>query len=588
MKQFLKYTFASLVALVLFSIVMGSLLFVAAAGIMMSGSSAQSVPQKAVLSISLSGNMQERDDESTPSIPGVSQSSVLSFTELSSAIKAATTDARIKGIYLEAGLMTADVSQLQELRQLLQKFRDNGKWIVAYADDYTQGAYYLCSVANKVYLNPMGGINWHGLASQPMYVKHLLQKFGVNMQVVKVGKYKSATEMFTEDRMTDANRQQTQRYINVLWQNICSEVGKSRRLTVKQLNTYADSTMQFASAQDIMHKGMVDSLLYHDEIKARIQQMLGIDADEDIPQVTPGDLLADTKEPSGNKIAVYYMWGDIVDAPVEGSFSSSHNIVGSDVAADMQELADDDDIKAVVIRINSGGGSAYASEQMWHAIEMLKKKKPVVVSMSGMAASGGYYTSCGANYIFAEPTTLTGSIGIFGVLPDASGLITQKLGVKFDEVKTNRNSLMGTVARPMNAEETEIIRRYIARGYTTFLSRVAQGRHMTVSHVNDLAQGHVYAGADALKLHLVDALGGLDAAVAKAAQLAKVKQYATTNLPEPAPWYMQLLNEGSTGNYLDAQMRKTMGELYEPLKLLNTLNQQNAVQARAWIPAIQM
>ena len=284
---------------------------------------------------------------------------------------------------------------------------------------------------------------------------------------------------------------------------------------------------------------------------------------------------------NGEKIAVYYAYGDIVDAPAEGMLmGGGHQIVGNEVNKDLQQLADDDDVKAVVLRVNSPGGSAYASEQIWHQIELLKAKKPVVVSMGGYAASGGYYISSGSNYIFAEPTTLTGSIGIFGVFPDRSQLMTQKLGLKFDEVKTNRNAAFGSGARPFNSEELGYLQNYINQGYELFRKRVADGRKMSVEEVEANAQGHVFTGEDALKLKLVDELGGLDKAIAKAAQLAKLDEYYTAAYPAQPSLLDQLLSTAKGGNYLDDQMRLTLGSYYEPFMLLRETNQMSPVQAR--------
>lgn len=326
---------------------------------------------------------------------------------------------------------------------------------------------------------------------------------------------------------------------------------------------------------------MVDKLIYTDGIKAEINKLMKKDADDNINTAGLAEMKLLTDNSSkGDEIAVYYAYGNIVDSEETGMMSQGHNIVGKKVCEDLQALADDDNVKAVVLRINSGGGSAYASEQIWHYVEMLKKKKPVVVSMGGMAASGGYYISSGANWIVAEPTTLTGSIGIFGMFPDFSGLLTQKLGVKFDEVKTNKNSGLGTPARPFNEEEMAYIENYIDRGYKLFRSRVAEGRKLSIAQVEKVAQGHVWLGQDAYKHKLVDQLGGLNEAVAKAASLANLKEYHTTPYPGKSDWMEQLLNKASQGSYIDNQLRLTLGEYYEPFMLIRSMNRQNAVQAR--------
>jgi protease-4 len=326
---------------------------------------------------------------------------------------------------------------------------------------------------------------------------------------------------------------------------------------------------------------LIDGLLYTDQVKAEIKKLLKIDKDETINQLSVDDMINVKEDDNGDQIAVYYAYGDIVDNPVTGTLlGGGHQIVAKDVCKDLEELMNDDDVKAVVVRVNSGGGSAYASEQIWHQITELKAKKPVVISMGGKAASGGYYMSCNANWIVAEPTTLTGSIGIFGMIPDRSQLLTQKLGIKFDEVKTNKNSTMGSSARPMNEEEIGYLQNYIIRGYSLFRQRVADGRKLQVNDVEKIAQGHVFLGQDAMKIKLVDQLGGLDVAVAKAAKLAKMKEYYTCSYPEQADWLSQLMSASSNSNYLDEQMRAAMGEYYEPFMLLKQMNQLDAIQAR--------
>ena len=471
-------------------------------------------------------------------------------------------------------------ASLQAVRRKLLEFKKSGKWIVAYGDIYTQSTYYLSSVANKVLLNPSGQIDWRGMAAQPMFFKDVMEKFGVKMQLSKVGTYKSAPEMFTADKMSEPNREQITVYINGLWQNICQGVSESRGISIDKLNAYADGLFTFSDPKDYVSAKFVDKLTYTDGIKKEINALLKNEADEDINTITLADM-ATVKAPKkkGEEIAVYYAYGDIVDE-AGSAISQGHNIVGKDVCKDLQDLMNDDDVKAVVLRVNSGGGSAYASEQIWHYVEMLKQKKPVVVSMGGMAASGGYYISSGANWIVAEPTTLTGSIGIFGMFPDFSGLLTQKLGVKFDEVKTNKFSAFGTMARPFNEEEMSYLNKYIERGYALFRSRVAQGRKMKVEEVETIAQGRVWLGQDAFKNKLVDELGGLDKAVAKAAQLAKLKEYHTAAYPSKSSLFEQFANKLNGDSYIDNHMRMTLGEYYEPFMMIKTINKQNAIQAK--------
>lgn len=582
MKDFFKYMSATVVGLIVFTLITGIIGAMCIVGMIASGSSAKDVSDNSVMVINLSGVLNERSESTFMDEIGGNTVGTIGLDDVLAAIDKAEDNNKIKGIYIEAGMLSADsYASLTAMRNALLDFKKSGKWIVAYGDVYTQGVYYVASVADKVFLNPSGQVDWHGIASQPIFLKDLMAKFGVKMQLAKVGAYKSAPEMFTADKMSDANREQVTAYINGLWQNVCKGVSESRKISVAQLNAYADSFVTLSDAKDFVKYKFVDKLIYTDGIKAEINKLLKNEADDDINTVSLADMkVVKGKEDKGEEIAVYYAYGDIVDSETGGMMSSGHSIVGKTVCQDLEELMEDDDVKAVVLRINSGGGSAYASEQIWHYVEMLKKKKPVVVSMGGMAASGGYYISSGANWIVAEPTTLTGSIGIFGMFPDMSELLTQKLGVKFDEVKTNRHSAFGTPARPFNEEEMRYLNKYIDRGYNLFRQRVAQGRKMKVENVEKIAQGRVWLGQDALKIKLVDELGGLDKAIAKAAQLAKLKEYHTSAYPGKVDWLDQLLNKTSGGSYIKAQMRQSLGEYYEPFMLLKDMNNQSAIQAR--------
>ena len=384
--------------------------------------------------------------------------------------------------------------------------------------------------------------------------------------------------------MSDANREQVSRYINGLWQQMLSDVSKSRGINKDSLNHYADGFVAFEDSKLLKTHKMVDGFCYYDEIKNIVKKQLGIKDTKRIRQASMSEVNAAVEDKyDGSTIAVYYCQGGITSQATTSLWGGEQQIVSSNVISDLNDLAKDEDVKAVVIRINSGGGDAYASEQIWRAVSQLNKKKPVVVSMGGMAASGAYYMSMGARYIMAQPTTLTGSIGIFGAFPDMSGLITQKLGVKFDEVKTNRNSgYQGALmARPFTPEEMSYLQAYVNRGYTLFRKRVADGRKMTVDEVEKIAQGRVWLGSDAKNIKLVDGLGGLDDAVAKAAQLAKVKDYHTDEYPLPASWMDQLLNnvETGSGNYLDEQLRLTLGDMYTPFMWLRHINEHEPVQA---------
>lgn len=581
MKDFFKNVFATFVGLFLFVLVTFFLGFVCIFGMVLSSESTTEIKNNSVLVINLSGPLNERTEENVITKFVGKTANETSLEDVLSGIEKAKADKNIKGIYLEAGVFIPNsYAALQEIRDALIDFKKSNKWIVAYGDSYTQGTYYLASVANDVYLNPQGMLDWHGLSTQRIYLKDMLAKFGVKVQVSKVGTYKSATEMFTGDKMSDADRQQTSAYLNGIWKYLLKGVGESRNIPIAKLNEYADSVITFANPADYLKMKLIDKLLYTDQVRNEIKKRLGIASGDDINQVSLADLKTVKADKNGNEIAVYYAYGDIVDAPVSGTSLSQHNIVGKDVCKDLKELMDDDDVKAVVIRVNSGGGSAFASEQMWHQIMELKKVKPVVVSMGGYAASGGYYMSVPANWIVAEPTTITGSIGIFGMFPDFSGLASEKLGIKFDEVKTNKNGTFLSPMRPLTPDEMRMLQVYIDRGYNTFKDRVAQGRKLTMQQVETIAQGHVYTGEDALKIKLVDELGGLDKAVQKAVQLAKIKDYYTKNYPAPVNWLDQIFGDYVQDNYLSEQLHSSLGMLYQPFSILRTLNQQSAIQAR--------
>lgn len=583
MKDFFKNVLATAVGVLLVGFITGFFMVVSLVGMALSQSETAPVADNSVLVLRLTGSLSERaNDDMLASLFG-DRIPKLGLATMTEAIRQAKESDKVKGIYIEAGAFAPDsYASLAAIRRELEEFRKAGKWIIAYGDSYTQGAYYLASVADKVYLNPQGQVDWHGLGSEPVFVKDLLAKLNVRMQVAKVGTYKSATEMFTGEKMSDADRQQTTAYLTGIWQNVVSAVGKSRSLTAQQLNAYADSLVSLAAPQDYVRMRMVDGLLYTDQVRQAVKKKMGLSPDDEIPQVSMSDLLAaGPEDKKGDEIAVYYAVGDIVDGVV--AMPSRESVIDAQkVCADLQDLAKDKDVKAVVLRVNSPGGSAYASEQIWHQVMELKKVKPVVVSMGSYAASGGYYISCPANWIVAEPNTLTGSIGIFGMFPDVSGLLREKLGLKFDEVKTNKYALFGTRSRPFTADELSHLESYIDRGYKLFRQRVADGRRLKVDQVEQVAQGHVWLGQDALRIGLVDQLGGVEVALRKAAQLAKLTQWHSSAYPVLPDYLSQLLDlpGAARGNYLDEQMRQSLGAYYEPFALIRDLQAQNPLQAR--------
>lgn len=585
MEQFFKSVAATIVGIFAFGVIMIIFGFICLFGMVASSSGTPSLLDNSVMVLKLQGEISDKAEEDWLGEITGNQFNQLGMNKILSAIHKAKKEDKVKGIYLETGILQTDYATLQEIRGALADFKKSGKWIIAYGDNFSQGGYYLSSVANKVYVNPEGNIDWHGIASQTQYIKDVAAKFGVHFTVVKVGKYKSFTEMYTEDKMSDANREQVSRYINGLWQQILTEVSASRNINKDSLNHYADGIMAFEDSQQLKSRKLVDGFCYYDEIRDVVKKQLGLKSDEKIHQASMDDVNAAVEDSNalGDQIAIYYCQGNIVSAASSSLYGSGQEIVSKQVIKDLQELGDDDNIKAVVLRINSGGGEAYASEQLWRAVSMLNKKKPVVVSMGGMTASGAYYMSMGARYVMAQPTTLTGSIGIFGALPDWSDLMTQKLGFKYDEVKTNRHSSYGTAGstRHWTPEEIGILQANVNRGYALFRKRVADGRKLPVEQVEQIAQGRVWLGTDAKSIKLVDGLGNLNDAIAKAAQLAKISDYGTQEYPASADWMDQLLDRvsGTSGSYLDEQLRLTLGDLYKPFMTIRNMKEKEPVQA---------
>lgn len=585
MKDFFKNVAATIVGLFAFGLIMTILGFICIIGMVASSNSKPSLKDNAVMVMKLQGQIEDRTEDNWLGELTGEQFNNIGMNRILSSIRKAKNEDKVKGIYLETGILETDYATLQEIRNALADFKKSGKWIIAYGDALSQGGYYLASVANKVYVNPEGNVDWHGIASQPQYIKDVAAKFGVHFTVVKVGKYKSYTETYTEDKMSDANREQVSRYIGGLWQQMLGDVSKSRNISKDSLNRYADGLMVFDDTKLLKSRKMVDGFCYYDEIRDVVKKQLGLKADEAINQVDYNDvdMAIDDSNLMGEEIAVYYCQGSIVRMETPSIYGSEQQIVSTKVIKDLQELADNSQVKAVVLRINSGGGDAYASEQIWRAVKELNKKKPVVVSMGGMAASGAYYMSMGAQYIMAQPTTLTGSIGIFGALPDFSDLMTKKLGFKYDEVKTNRNSAYASagMSRPWSAEEIATMQNYVNRGYSLFRKRVAEGRKMSTEQVEKIAQGRVWLGTDAKDIKLIDGFGGLSDAIDKAAELAHLSSYQAVEYPALAGWMEQLLDMagGNKGTYLDEQLRLALGDLYQPFIMIRNMKEKEPIQA---------
>ena len=589
MKEFLKYVFATVVGIGLFLFLAFIIGLVSIVGMGASESSTTSVKKGSVLRINLSGEINERAGQPDPmSMVMGNFDAPLGLDQLKAAIAEAATNKKVEGIYLEVSTAFggATPAMLQELRRALAEYKESGKWLIAYGDVYSQSAYYLASVADQVVVNPQGIIDWHGMASVPMFFADALQKLGIKMQVFKVGTFKSAVEPYILNEMSEPNREQVTSFLNSIWGQMLTEVGESRGLSVEQLNALADTLTAMRPTEILVESCLADTLLYIDGFKDLLRAKLDLKEDKDIPFVTPADLVAAAdKDDEDDRVAVYYAYGEIVDDATSSLIPSTETqIVTMPTLRELQKLRKDEDVKAVVIRVNSPGGSAFASEQIWHEIQLLKAEKPVVISMGGYAASGGYYISCGASKIIAEPTTLTGSIGIFGMVPEAEELLTNRAGLHFDVVKTNKFSdfatgnVMGFLARPFTAEEGALMQAMIERGYDIFTGRVAEGRGLTKDSVDAIGQGRVWTGEQAIKLGLVDQLGDLNDAIAEAAKLAELEKYSVDEYPAEKQWFEQLMDKGGD-SYFDARLHKSLGEAYPMAMMLQQmLNKQRIEQ----------
>ena len=583
MKDFLKFTLATVVGIVLSSVVLFFISMLVVFSMLYTSESEVQVKENTVLKMDLRGTLSERSQEDPFSLLAGDDNHAYGLDDMLASIRKAKENENIKGIYIEASSLASDgYASLKELRDALADFKESGKFIVAYADAYTQGLYYVSSVADKVLLNPQGMLDWSGLASSPVFLKGLLDKVGIEMQVFKVGTYKSAVEPYINTQMSEANREQMTDYLTSLWGTLTEEVSASRQVSVEDLNLAADRLMALQTAKDCVECGLVDTLMYKNDVRDYLKQMAGVDEDDDLPTLSLDDMRNVKKnvpkDKSGNIVAVYYAYGQIGSGLMSWG---SENIDAEEVIRDLRELKEDEDVKAVVLRVNSPGGSAYDSEQIWHAVSELKAEKPVIVSMGDYAASGGYYISCNADTIVAEPTTLTGSIGIYGIVPSREELY-RKIGLNFDVVKTNAHGDFGMVSRKMNEGEEGLMQAYINRGYDLFLTRCAEGRGMTKEEIDRIGQGRVWTGARAKELGLVDELGGLDRAIEIAVEKAGVEAYTLMNYPAKKSAWEQL-KDFNTGNYVRTHLLKgEAGKAYRQIEAIDQLEAVDALQAQMY------
>ena len=579
MKQFLKFTLATIVGVIITTLLGILILFGVIGAIAGSKESVTALKPNSVYEIKLEGNLIDRSEDDPFSAAfaqamGKTAEKSMGLDDLLANIEKAKNDANIVGIYLNGGSLSGGFASLKEIRNALIDFKKSGKFIVAYADNYSQKDYYLVSVANKILINPQGMLELKGLSAQTMFFKNTLDKLGIEMQIVKVGTYKSAVEPLITTKMSDANREQVTVYMGSIWKTFLTEVSAARKISVEKLNAYADEMLMFQPTEKAKQYGLVDGLVYADEADSILKTFVkGLEKDKEVTLVKHSAMtkLPDTSKYDKNKVAVIYAVGEITDAAGEG-------IVAKDLVKTINDVAKDSAVKAVVLRVSSPGGSAYASEQIWHALNKLKAKKTLIVSMGDYAASGGYYISCMADKIVAQPNTITGSIGIFGVIPNISGL-NEKLGLTYDGVKTNKMSDAITVNRKFTPEERDLMQNYVNRGYELFVKRCADGRKMKTEQIKAIAEGRVWTGEDAIKNGLVDKIGGLNDAIALAVTKAKLNTYNVSEYPEKETFeskFMKSFSDDVETRFLKAQL----GEQYKLFKQVRNLDKINGIQAR--------
>ncbi len=575
MKQFLKYTLATIVGVIIVTILSVFLMVGIIGAISLSDSKPTKLKANSIYQLDLSGQLVDRssDDPFSAAFAGMmGQVDVTSIglDDVLSNIEKAKNDSNIVGIYLKGGTLSGGFASMKEIRDALLDFKSEGKFILAYADTYAQSNYYLVSVADKILLNPSGMLDWKGLAAEIMFFKNTLEKLGVEMQVVKVGTFKSAVEPYIETKMSEANRLQVNTYISSIWKTLVEEVAESRNLSTEQLNVYADEMMLFQEAQKYISYNLVDSLVYVDEVDSILK---GMSAEKyELVQHKTLVKLPSNKKYQKEKIAVIYAVGGI-----DGN-SSSDGINSTKLVETIDKVAKDEKVKAVVLRVSSPGGSAYGSEQIWRALTNLKAKKPLVVSMGDYAASGGYYIACMADTIVAQPNTITGSIGIFALMPNIANL-NKKIGLNYDGVKTNKMSDAISLNRSFTSEERVLMQKYVNDGYELFVKRCADGRSMTTDEIKAIAEGRVWTGKDALKIGLVDVLGSLDDAVVLAAERAELEQYQVRTYPEKEDFtskFMKSLMDDAEARFI----KSYFGDYNKAFQHLRDIESMQGVQAR--------
>ena len=581
MKQFFKTVFASLLGTLLASVIFVFLIIGLIGAIAaISGSEKEvEVKENSILVVKFEGPITDRSSKNPFQNLGAmfSKEEAIGLDDILNNIEKAKDDENIKGIYMEITSVPAGIAMVEEIRTKLLEFKNNGKFILAYSEYYTQGAYYLASVADKIYLNPQGAIDFKGLSAELMFFKNALAKLEVEPQIIRHGKFKSAIEPFILEKMSDENREQTMTYIGSIWNHMVEGISKSRNISAEELNKIADE-MLLQKAEDAVKYKFADQLAYKDEILEILKEKTEAKAVDKINSVSIADYTnakeKKKKDFTKDKIAVIYAVGEI-----DGGEGDDEKIGSERISKAIREARLDEKVKAIVLRVNSPGGSALASEVMWREVVLAKQAKPVIVSMGNVAASGGYYISCAADTIVAEPNTITGSIGVFGVLFNAQGFMNNKIGITFDTVKTNMHADIGSINRPLMASERDIIQKSVEHVYDVFITRVAEGRNLTKEQVDEIGQGRVWSGVDAKRIGLVDVLGGLETAIEIAAQKAGLENYKLLSLPKQKDPLEELFSKGASG-VEEAMVKHFLGENAKYYMTLDRLKRYSGIQAR--------
>jgi protease-4 len=533
-----------------------------------------------VLRLELNGEIQDRVEEMPFDLSEITGQDVniLGLNDILANIKKAKTDENIKGIYIEIGMISAGFATREEIRNALLDFKESGKFITTYSEIYTQGSYYLASVADYICMYPEGGMELRGLNSTIPFFTNALKKMGIEPQVIRHGKFKSAVEPFMLTEMSDENREQIETYMGSIWEHFLKNVASDRELTKDRLNEITEN-LEIQTSEDAVRLGLVDSLFYRDQFQNHLANLMEQENYDDINFVSLKKYNKVKNENARDKfkkekVAVIYAQGEIQ------SGEGSETVIGSErISKAIRKARKDEKVKAIVLRVNSPGGSALASDVIWREMKLANEEKPVVVSMGDVAASGGYYIACASDKIYASPNTITGSIGVFGIMPNIEELMTDKIGITFDNVKTNKFADLGSVNRPLTQEEYDIIQKGVVDVYNTFTSKVAEGRDMSQENVDDIGQGRVWSGTNAMDINLIDEYGGLDAAVAGAAELAELEDYRIYELPEQKDPFQELL-EQLEEDMQTSWIKYQLGDQYKYYKTIQDIKHLKGVQAR--------